>query len=698
VQVEEVSVARVPVVFKFQARVSQAKLPVGEGEFQTVFVKLSAAGEVLCEEKFPNVPVKNSVLNLTIGHHMNCSLQEVIAENEDLNFEICLGSSSSCLKEVALSSTPYAVKSSFAVMAQRAHRASMAATANYAQRVTADRDLHLRKALGTGYFDFYTPAVGNNPLDATDATINDGWIQWTPVRSTTAKKLHVAGKRHLDDKIELLDAIILHAVATQVEGTLHVAGNSTLQGDVTAKSAVFVEGETTFNSGHASAAATVRVGSAGALIESGAPLTVSSTTAGEDLRVGGDATYVSIGEEGVDATGTLHLQRAGTGSVSVQNDLSVNGTLTVSGNTTLEAVTAGNTVTFKEAPVFEKGFTLPPGVEVGTSDPSVIKYGNNTGTTPVTLASTGLKASYAEVSSIHNGAGTVAVDSASTFASGKQVTFNGPVNFATNSVTWTNPPPFLEVNEGRVPWFQSGAYVGLSGSGQVGINGDTDGFFRVNKIRLAQGKVESIATDLLLNTESNKKVRVGGGGLDVTGATTMHGVVTIDRSGNGYSDHLVVKGDHGAVGIKSDEIYALNSNTPGVDNVLRVAFSGPTHILKDLWINGSVRRKDCPAGFSKVNAANGELRMCVRYEWGGNYPASYNYFEAHSHCIDRAAHLCSYAEMGYASIQGVGYPGFYAWTGDATTASTALAITAGSVQERSFGDTLGAACCIGGGY
>ncbi len=84
-QLESVGLSKVPPIFKFQSRVSQAKLPIGAGQFQTVLVKLLRGTEVLCLEEFKNVIVTNSVLNLEIGQNMSCELDSVIAENTDLS-------------------------------------------------------------------------------------------------------------------------------------------------------------------------------------------------------------------------------------------------------------------------------------------------------------------------------------------------------------------------------------------------------------------------------------------------------------------------------------------------------------------------------------------------------------------------------------------------------------------------------------
>ena len=195
VHLDQVGISRVPTLLKFQARVSQAKLPVGDGEFKTVYVKITDGAEVHCVEEFTDVQVRASVLNLNIGQNISCQLDEIIAEKANLKFELCLGSASSCLKPVDLSTTPYAIAANFASLAQKAHVANKAAVASYAYRVTADRDLFIRQKLGTGYFDFYfyTPWEAPSGLYTETCQPDDencaegqysdfhdgGFVQWT---------------------------------------------------------------------------------------------------------------------------------------------------------------------------------------------------------------------------------------------------------------------------------------------------------------------------------------------------------------------------------------------------------------------------------------------------------------------------------------------------------------------------------------
>ena len=157
-QIAAKNIQRVPTSFKFQAAISQAKMPVGEAIFQTLIVNLKKGDQVMCSETFNDVQVRDSVLNLDIGKQMSCDMDAVMAEHSGLTFQVCIGGAENCLKPVELGTVPYAVKANFAVQAQEAHTSDVSVQSHYAHRVTADRDLFesQNETLGAGYFDFYT--------------------------------------------------------------------------------------------------------------------------------------------------------------------------------------------------------------------------------------------------------------------------------------------------------------------------------------------------------------------------------------------------------------------------------------------------------------------------------------------------------------------------------------------------------------
>ena len=152
----DLALQRSPAVLQFQARIAQSKLPQGQAVFDTLVVKLLSNSALVCVETVKDVRVRGGVLNLTLGRDMSCELAEVLAQHDDLSFQVCLGGNASCLKPIALSTVPYAIKATYASLAQQAVRANIAGQAVYAHRGTADRELYLRESLGAGYFDFYS--------------------------------------------------------------------------------------------------------------------------------------------------------------------------------------------------------------------------------------------------------------------------------------------------------------------------------------------------------------------------------------------------------------------------------------------------------------------------------------------------------------------------------------------------------------
>lgn len=244
-QFEKHNLQKVPSVFKFQSRISQAKIPVGDGRFKTVVVNLKRGDATLCQESFTDVRVQDSVLNLEIGRTMSCELDAVLAENPGLYLQVCIGGTENCLKPIELGTVPYAVKSSFAAQAQAAHKANIAAQAHYAHRATADRDLLLRGELGKGYLDFYTPAVPDGLYTTAEFPryANGGFIRWTPT-SSDGKALTIAGKDEATDKAGPLEEFVVHSKNTRVRGRLVAEGGVTIpsDGDVTTTE-VTIEGD-----------------------------------------------------------------------------------------------------------------------------------------------------------------------------------------------------------------------------------------------------------------------------------------------------------------------------------------------------------------------------------------------------------------------------------------------------------------------
>ena len=239
----------VPATFRFQARLSQAKLPVGDREVARVVVRLKRGFEVLCMEEFSEVRIEDSVLDLVLGNEISCDLDRVLTENHELALQVCLGGTDNCLRPMVLGTSPYAVKASHAAQAQRAQRADVATEANWVHRISADRDLLLHKRLNTGWFDFSTPPSaprlfpGNGFLEYE----NGGFLQWTPLQERDPT-LHISAKDHKADTPVPLSKLVLVAQRTQTTGPVevesggvHVRGVSDVVGTTVVRGQLKVE-------------------------------------------------------------------------------------------------------------------------------------------------------------------------------------------------------------------------------------------------------------------------------------------------------------------------------------------------------------------------------------------------------------------------------------------------------------------------
>lgn len=274
--VDTYAIERVPPELKFQARISQARMPVGEGQFPKLVVKLKSNGNEVCSQEFANVSVKDSVLNLDINslectgsNQQPVAVDEAIAQYANLELQVCVGDGN-CLASVALGSVPYAMKSSFAVQAHEARMAEVAAQAHYAHRVTADLEMLTTSELGTGYFDFVTPDAGYVPGTSdiyTDYSphFDEGFVSWAPVSVVpSARRLNLCAKDDLGNLVDL-DGLVIHAATTTIGGALEVESTSKLNGSVVANAGISVSaGDVDVEAGNISVpAGLVSVGPAG---------------------------------------------------------------------------------------------------------------------------------------------------------------------------------------------------------------------------------------------------------------------------------------------------------------------------------------------------------------------------------------------------------------------------------------------------
>lgn len=332
-QIQDMPIQRSPNRFKFQTRISQAKLPVGDAVFPQVIVRLNdGSNNPLCEETHNNVPVVDSVLNLEIGAGFTCQLDDVLARSAGLNFEICLGGTENCLPPVALSSVPFSAKSNFAYRAQQAHQADVAAQCHYAHRMTADTSLFVTQQIGTGYYDFHTPSRADL-LSLGDGssveTIEGGYLQWTPVVGSQ-NKLNICGKNNSTNQLQPLSELLLHAATTISKGDVVVNGDAVMERTLSVLSSASIGGNLNVVGG-ADIGMTLDVHGDTTLDQGltvGGPSQLNST-----LNVTGSSTLADVSASAVTVAQTLGV----TGLVSANGGVNVAGgsDLTVSGDANL---------------------------------------------------------------------------------------------------------------------------------------------------------------------------------------------------------------------------------------------------------------------------------------------------------------------------------------------------------------------------
>jgi hypothetical protein len=386
--------------FKFQARISQAKLPVDDVTFPKVIVKLRDGVNTWCSQTVPQVKVRDSVLNLEVGPEtgMTCTmpLEDIIAGKNGLGFQICINNEENCLKPIALSSVPYSVKSEYARRAQQAFEADVAAQAHYAHRIAADLDLLQSPTIGTGYYDFHTPVTALTiPGLNVPVSNKEGVMQWTPVASAE-KKLNILLKTDANGAVPAaytrLDELKLHAVvskalgklevseATNLKSTLDVTGVSTLNNTLTVAGATTINNTLTTKLA-ATMQATLQVNGAttlgtavtatNLLTSNGAALFKSTLTSSGATTINNtlNATGLTTLSGGLAVTGAGNATTIGgtlgvSGATQIANSLTVNGAngnLDVTGTSTLTTLKVPNTgsATFDGPVTFNGSVNLP---------------------------------------------------------------------------------------------------------------------------------------------------------------------------------------------------------------------------------------------------------------------------------------------------------------------------------------------------
>jgi hypothetical protein len=345
VQLDGLPLKKIPSLLKVQANVAQAGLPIGEGLFTNVFVKLIRGTDTLCDEEFRNVRVVDSVINLEIGRNMSCELDEVIAENSDLSFQICTGRIDNCLKPIALGATAYAIKASFASEAAQAHHANVAGQAHYTHRMSSDSAMLAFSKLGFGYFDFATPteteASAVVPSADFSTFANSGFLLWTPVRERAATDLHIVGRRIDSGRMTELDALYLASNDTYASGDVTVQPPSAGRGLTVTGRGAHITGDSDID-GTLRVTDKLTVLSGGAHIESNVAVH-GALTVDQATRIKSDGMYV---EGDSDIAGELTITQmleVLSGGAKITGASDIDGTLLVHART--EVTSGGLAVT-----------------------------------------------------------------------------------------------------------------------------------------------------------------------------------------------------------------------------------------------------------------------------------------------------------------------------------------------------------------
>lgn len=315
VQVEAQALSAAPILFKVQARVVQGGMPIESAKFGKSFVHLKQGGSIVCTEKYLQVDIKNSLINMEIGPEMDCEIDEELISGENLSFVLCLNGQESCGPPIPLLAAPQAIRATYAWRANRTHRAERTGQAHYTHRFSADGlDLAGRNVISFGYFDMTTPdAAAAAPLydeEQFAAYRDGGFLQWTPVLDRQAMNVHLVGRDSGYGKLKSLKELVLASAETRASEVrvetnskvgltvesrgADITGDTTLSGDLLVLGEMLVDGDLVALKG-GSLAGTTLVGSgmvltAGTLTVTGDSVFHDLTTVSAQTSVSGDAT------------------------------------------------------------------------------------------------------------------------------------------------------------------------------------------------------------------------------------------------------------------------------------------------------------------------------------------------------------------------------------------------------------------------
>jgi cysteine-rich repeat protein len=197
-QATDAPIATVARRFSFQARITQAELPIFEGYIPELTVYYSN-GTFSCIEIFNNVRVLDSIINLELGEFARCSFNTLL-EQSSLNIKLCL-SSQSCfdVDRYQMGSVPSAVKVNQAHQAEIAYLVNRSFLSDYVYpgvKSLNNPDTSFIWSSSLNYIsspwepqsDALEPSVARQQLNIMRGK---GFITWNPPVNTTSAVLTI---------------------------------------------------------------------------------------------------------------------------------------------------------------------------------------------------------------------------------------------------------------------------------------------------------------------------------------------------------------------------------------------------------------------------------------------------------------------------------------------------------------------------